>query len=316
MTYTTTQRYAVGELVHLAPCDLAHNNYAGRDANSNDADTRRAISELGALLSKGWNYARGTVEAYYDAFGTLTISDGHHRITAALEIGMPTVPVTIVDAPADDVALRLAQLAANSGRRNDSPLGRFYAYVQAAAAGASVEDIAAATGSRAATVVTYLALRDVDPVALPIALGRGINYATRLGHLPHDAQREATRVLETHPDWRLTAWENYLEKFTRQWNERIAADSAMFDMGALTVQTWNDELAAYVEDERETETALASIPAAPMGLAEIATYINASRQTVYAWRKRGKLPAADIVLAIGELWHVTTIDEWNATRCA
>jgi hypothetical protein len=90
----------------------------------------------------------------------------------------------------------------------------------------------------------------------------------------------------------------------------------MFDLGALTVQTWNDELAAYVEDERETETALASIPAAPMGLAEIATYINASRQTVYAWRKRGKLPAADIVLAIGELWYVTTIDAWNATRTA
>ena len=316
MTCTTTQQYAIGELVHLAPCDFAHNNYAGRDANSNDADTRRAISELGALLSKGWNYARGTVEAYYDAFGTLTISDGHHRITAALEIGMTTVPVTIVEAPVDDVALRLAQLAANSGRRNDSPLGRFYAYAQAAAAGASVEDIAAATGSRAATVATYLELRSVDPVALPSALGRGINYATRLGHLPHDAQREATRVLEAHSDWRLTAWENYLDKFTRQWNERVAADSAMFDMGALTVQTWNDELAAYVEDERATETALASIPAAPMGLAEIATYINASRQTVYAWRKRGKLPAADIVLAIGELWYVTTIDAWNATRCA
>jgi hypothetical protein len=90
----------------------------------------------------------------------------------------------------------------------------------------------------------------------------------------------------------------------------------MFDMGALTVQTWNDELAAYVEDKRETDKALASIPSAPMGLAEIATYIGETKQTVYAWKKRNKMPAADITLAIGELWYVATIDAWRATLAA
>ena len=313
MTTTPSQhtRYAVGEMVQCAPGDLAHNNYAGRNANATDADTRRAIDELATLLAKGWNYARGTVEAYYDNFGTLTISDGHHRVTAALEIGMATVPVTIVDAPADGVALRLAQLAANSGRRNDSPLGRFYAYAQAAGDGATAEEIAAATGSRAATVATYLELREVDPDALPIALGRGIGYATRLGHLPHDAQRTATKALDDHPDWRLGAWENYLHRFTEKWQASVAADSAMFDLGALTVQTWSDDLAAYVEDERKTETTVASLPVAPMGLSEIAKYCDVSKQTAYAWRKRGKLPTPDIVLAIGELWYPATIDAWR-----
>lgn len=43
---------------------------------------------------------------------------------------------------------------------------------------------------------------------------------------------------------------------------------------------------------------------------EIATAVGAKPATVSQWRRRGKLPQPDVLLAIGPIWYPETIRPW------
>jgi ParB-like chromosome segregation protein Spo0J/DNA-binding XRE family transcriptional regulator len=287
----------------IPTAQLIHDNYraldqekvatVAADMKANGFDALYAIHVV--KVAEGWR-----------------VVNGHHRSAAAAAAGLELIPALILDEMSERELLA-RQLRDNMAVRQDDDVTLAETFQRQIQMGETVETIAANISRTTSYVRNRLALMDLDPYVRGIIAQRGLSYATFISHLSPNAQVECVKELARQPEWNREQWRRYVELFTEEWNAKVDAGSSMFDLGSLAVQTWSEELAAYVTDERETEKALASIPAAPMGLAEIATYINASRQTVYAWRKRGKLPAADITLAIGELWHVTTIDAWRAT---
>lgn len=51
-----------------------------------------------------------------------------------------------------------------------------------------------------------------------------------------------------------------------------------------------------------------------VSIGEIAELTGLAIGTVYAYRKRGKLPAPDFELGVGPVWKRETIEQWNAER--
>ena len=57
-----------------------------------------------------------------------------------------------------------------------------------------------------------------------------------------------------------------------------------------------------------------SATASVVSIGEIAELTGLAIGTVYAYRKKGKLPTPDFELSVGPVWKRETIEQWNAER--
>jgi ParB-like chromosome segregation protein Spo0J len=286
------------ELLEIETDKLIHDNYRATDT----AHVQR-IAE--SMRSQGYDsdYAL-RVTATRD--GLWRIVDGHHRAAAALMAGLDVVPCRIVE-DASGSSLRLRQLRANMGNRQDDDLTLAETFRALVDDGQTVEEIAAAIVRTPRYVADRVAMMDLDPYVRGIVASRGMDYVRCLSHLPNDAQREAVRALSEHPEWNLATWRVMSERIGQDYLARVQADSSMFDMGSLV-----SEVIATVE----AETFKTDDESAFLGVAEVARRIGKTKQAVYGMNKRGQLPQPDLTLEIGALWKISTIDAWWIERSA
>jgi hypothetical protein len=294
MTLTT-------ELLDVPTASLIHDNYR-------DLDTAHVARIAANMASEGYD------DTYRLRVRPLPgeqwqIVDGHHRAAAAVMAELPTVPVIIVR-EASGSALRLQQLRANMGNRQDDDVTLAETFQTLVDNGETVASIAAAITRTTRYVENRLSLMKLDPYTRGIVGGRGMEYASCVSHLPYDAQREAVRALAEHPEWNLATWRVMAERIGQDYLARVQADSDIFSSGGLTVESFVAATVASVA----TELASANNELTYLGQTEIAARIGKSVQAVNSLRKRGQLPAPAFSVALGDLWASDVIDAWHQER--
>ena len=289
------------ELLNVPTVSLVHDNYRDLDAAH--------VSRIAANMA-----AQGYDDEYRLRVRPLSadrwqIVDGHHRAAAAVAANLATVPVVVVR-EASGSALRLQQLRANMGNRQDDDVTLAETFQALFDDGQTVEDIAAAITRTTRYVENRLSLMKLDPYTRGIVGARGMDYAACVSYLPYDAQREAVRALAEHPEWNLATWRVMAERIGSDYLARVQADSDIFSSGGMTVETWVDATVASVASE------LASIASdlTYLGQTEIAARIGKTVQAVNSLRKRGQLPPPAFSVAMGDLWASDVIDVWWAAR--
>jgi len=94
--------------------------------------------------------------------GSYTLIDGEHRIAIAKELGMTKVPAVILEA--DEKKFNLLNILANTARGTQNPMDVAKILAKARDAGASLEEIAAATGHDPRWVKFYISLNELPEV--------------------------------------------------------------------------------------------------------------------------------------------------------
>jgi|GEM_PF-3412980 len=249
-----------------------------------------------------------------DTPGRYLVAAGHHRRAAAIAAGLLEVPAVVHEgvAPGSRAFFRV-QLRENLTRRQSNPLEEGLQLAAMVENGATLEDLQDCTGHGAAWVTSRLELAGLHPLAQSLAVtrGYGIRWAVLLADLEHETQATLCRLLGDASTMSLEGWRQTVDRARREENER--RQTALFDGGAFTleVEEWSTTLGAYVaEGESLTVDALEATDTTPLGLAEIATRLGVARATAYKWQARGLLPAPDLALAMGPLWHAGTVDRW------
>jgi len=115
--------------------------------------------------------------------GKYELIDGEHRIKVVKELGWDKIPAVIVEA--DSLKATMLNILANTARGTQNPMDVAEALKRAYDAGASVEELAAATGHTKDWVKLYLTLTEL-PDVYKNALRKGI---LKVGHI-----REAMRL--------------------------------------------------------------------------------------------------------------------------
>jgi len=117
--------------------------------------------------------------------GKYELIDGEHRIMAARELGYTKVPAVVTEG--DEKKVTLLNVLANTARGTQNPMDVAEALKRAYDAGATIEELAAATGHTESWVKLYLALNDL-PEEYQEALRQG---KLKVGHI-----QEAMRLME------------------------------------------------------------------------------------------------------------------------
>jgi len=109
--------------------------------------------------------------------GRYLLIDGEHRIKAAKELGYKKVPAVITEG--DEKKIHLLNILANTARGTQNPMDVAEALKRALDAGATIQELAAATGHTESWVKLYLALNDL-PDEYKQALREG---RLKVGHI-------------------------------------------------------------------------------------------------------------------------------------
>jgi len=292
------------ELADIPLGDLVHRNYAGREL-----DLDKVAQYADDIRRDGFNLAyRPHVMPLEN--GRYRLLNGHHRVAAATNAGMSSVPCLILPPMSDKRAL-LAQLQDNLAVRQDSDDALALAFNQAIELGATVEEIAHDIKRTPRYVQARLDLFNLDPTIRAIVASRGIMYAREIMHLSHETQRVTVRELAANPEWSLEKWRVMSARIANDYMARVQADQDIFSSGGFAVETWSpSDTVAKVE----TELAAANSALTYLGQTEIAARIGKSVQAVNSLRKRGQLPPPSFSVALGDLWASDVIDAWWAAR--
>jgi len=117
--------------------------------------------------------------------GKYELIDGEHRIQAAKELGYTKIPACIIEA--DDKKATLLNVLSNTARGTQNPMDVAEALRKAHEAGATIEELAAATGHTESWVKLYLTLTEL-PDEYKQALREG---RLKVGHI-----KEAMRLMD------------------------------------------------------------------------------------------------------------------------
>jgi ParB family chromosome partitioning protein len=131
------------------------------DPNALELETNirtEAALDSGFLAAIRANGVLTPVLGHRDADGNVRVRAGQRRILAAREVGLPTVPVYLVDAADVDDERIIHQLVENEHRDSMTDTDKVAAYKQLELAGLSVAAIAKRTGTKRDTVTTTLAV--------------------------------------------------------------------------------------------------------------------------------------------------------------
>jgi len=144
--------------------------------------------------------------------GRYELIDGEHRITVVKELGWEKIPAVVTDA--DEKKASLLNILANTARGTQNPMDVAEALKRASDAGATVEELAAATGHTESWVKLYLTLTEL-PDHYKEALRNGalkvghIQEAMRLGDVREiDAALQAVLV----HDWSVKVLKYYVDQ--------------------------------------------------------------------------------------------------------
>jgi len=180
--------------------------------------------------------------------GRYELIDGEHRLKVAQELGYEKVPAVVVEA--DTKKAIMLNVLANTARGTQNPMDVAEALKRALDAGATEEELAAATGHTVQWVKIYLSLNEL-PDEFKEALRDG---RLKIGHI-----REALRL----PDGR----------------EMAAALDAALSLG------WDVKTMKYYVDQRLTELAevaakgMLGAPEPPPSIEEAARMVSYGRCT-------------------------------------
>ena len=117
--------------------------------------------------------------------GKYELIDGEHRIMAAKELGYTKIPAVITSG--DEKKVTLLNVLANTARGTQNPMDVAEALARAKEAGATIEELAAATGHTESWVKLYLTLNEL-PDVYKEALREG---RLKVGHI-----QEAMRLMD------------------------------------------------------------------------------------------------------------------------
>ena len=143
--------------------------------------------------------------------GKYELIDGEHRIQVVKELGWDKIPAVITDA--DDYKATMLNILANTARGSQNPMDVAEALRRAYDAGATVKELAAATGHTEDWVRTYLTLTELEDWVKE-ALREG---KLKVGHIEEamrlDDPREVYAALKTAMDlgWNVKTLKYYVE---------------------------------------------------------------------------------------------------------
>ena len=149
----------VGELMHVDPNTLVLETNI-RTVEALDKGFVDSIRQNGVLQPvTGWRAEDGTI----------TVRMGQRRTKGAREAGVATIPVYVVDIPADEQKRLVAQIVENDQREQITDGERIEAWHQMELAGMSTTAIAKATGAKRDNIKQGLSVVTVPALAEAIS---------------------------------------------------------------------------------------------------------------------------------------------------
>ncbi|MGT2462951.1 ParB/RepB/Spo0J family partition protein [Sinomonas atrocyanea] len=174
------------------------------------------------------------ITAHRDAEGGLRVLYGQRRTLAAVEAGLDTVPVYVVDTleEADRIA---TQVAENDQRAAITDAERAEAFHQLALLGVSAGQIAKRAGADKATVERAMKARSTDAGTAALSAGRTLDQALVLAEFADDpeATDQIEAVIEEEPDMLDHTAQRLRDE--RERARQLAAVAAEYEARGLTV---------------------------------------------------------------------------------
>jgi len=168
--------------------------------------------------------------------GKYELIDGEHRIKVAKELAMTTVPAVIVEA--DSLKATMLNILANTARGTQNPMDVAEALRRAHDAGASIEELAAATGHTEQWVKLYLTLTEL-PDVYKDALRKG---TLKVGHIK-EAMRlpsldEIAAALDTAMNlgWTVEMTKYYVDRRLEEIKDMVAKGEKLEEIQPPTVE--------------------------------------------------------------------------------
>ncbi|UTX53277.1 ParB/RepB/Spo0J family partition protein [Leucobacter aridicollis] len=207
MTSTTTP----GIIEHLDPATLLLETNVRTDTAISDAFLE-SIKQLGVLTP---------ILGHRVADGTVQVRAGQRRTTAAIQVGLATVPVYVVNAAGAEAERIIEQLIENEQRTELTETDRIEAWKQLEFEGLSVAQIAKRTGTKRDRVKTGLNVAKAETGAALVDQGVTLDQAAILIEFADDAEltEELTGAAVNDPDY----FPHAVERARRDRQERIAA---------------------------------------------------------------------------------------------
>jgi ParB family chromosome partitioning protein len=143
--------------------------------------------------------------------GTYTLIDGEHRLQIAKELGYTKVPAVVTEG--DQKKIVLLNVLANTARGTQNPMDVARALLKAKEAGATEEELAAATGHTVDWVRFYLAINDL-PEVYQEALREGrlkVGHVRECLRLPSPEEVDACLGTALKLSWTVDTTKYYVE---------------------------------------------------------------------------------------------------------
>ena len=151
--------------------------------------------------------------------GTYTLIDGEHRVQVAKELGYKEVPAVVVEA--DTKKAIMLNVLANTARGTQNPMDVAECLKRAMEAGATVEELAAATGHTESWVKLYLTLNEL-PDVYKDALRNGklkIGHIKEALRLPTLEEIDAALGTALNLGWTVSQLKYYVDLRLEAWKE-------------------------------------------------------------------------------------------------
>jgi len=143
--------------------------------------------------------------------GRYMLIDGEHRVHIAKELGMTEVPAVITEG--DEKRLSILNILANTARGTQNPADVAKMLKKAQEAGATLEELAAATGHTVQWVKKYLMLNELPDVYIQ-ALKEGklkVGHVEQALRLPTPQEIDACLSTAIHLGWDVETTKYYVE---------------------------------------------------------------------------------------------------------
>ncbi|WP_159794504.1 ParB/RepB/Spo0J family partition protein [Puerhibacterium puerhi] len=183
---------------------------------------------------------RQPIEVKYDALGQLQVVTGQRRTLAALEAGLPEVPVVLVEDIADEADRIVEQLAENHHRAGITTADDAAAVKQLSLFGLSPAQIAKRTARPKEEVQAALALADASEETRAVVAEREVDLVTAAKIAAFDGDQDTVERLTDVALTRPEVIDHELERARRDKAERDAVAARVAELRAQGVTVVDD----------------------------------------------------------------------------
>ncbi|MFD6178089.1 MULTISPECIES: ParB/RepB/Spo0J family partition protein [unclassified Isoptericola] len=197
------------------------------------------------------NGVRQPIAVKHDALGNLQVVTGQRRTLAAVEAGLPSVPVYLVDDIADEAARIVEQLGENHHRLGITQADDVAAVAQLALFGWSPAKIAKRTHRPKDDVTAALALAEVDEGTRTAVHGAGVDLVTaaKIADVAAGDVETAERLVEAAID-DPSDIDHEIERTRRDIAEREAVENRQRELRAQGVTVLDVRAVTYGQGAR------------------------------------------------------------------